>query len=66
MKIAAREIVTEMMVGPICWALAIAAGKGFIPSSSMRRTVSSRTTMASSTTNPIERTRAIIDRLSRE
>ena len=64
MKTAASEIVIERIVKLISFALLIAASNAFSPRS-MRRTVFSRKTMASSTRKPIASVRAISDRLSR-
>jgi len=64
MKTAANDSVIETMVKPISAEPRNAAASGRSPSS-MCRTIFSSITMASSTTNPIERIRAIIDRLSR-
>ena len=64
MNTAARESVMEMMVNPISLeplSAACIAGSPF----SMCRTMFSSITMASSTTNPTHRVRAMRDRLSR-
>ena len=64
MKTAASEIVIERIVKLISLALASVASSAFSPRS-MRRTVFSRNTMASSTRKPIASVSAISDRLSR-
>ena len=64
MKTAASEIVIERIVKPISREPASAASSGSSPIS-MCRTMFSSITIASSTTKPIERMSAIIDRLSR-
>ncbi len=64
MNTAAREIVMDTIVKLISFALLIAASKGGSPRS-MRRTVFSRKTIASSTRNPIASVNAINERLSR-
>ena len=64
MKTAASDSVIETMVKPISRDPFSAAIIGASPSS-MWRTMFSSMTMASSTTKPMERIRAIIDRLSR-
>ena len=64
MKTASSETVMEMMVKPIWRAPSSAAAKGGRPSS-ISRVMFSVTTMASSTTNPVEMVRAISERLSR-
>ena len=64
MKTAASEIVIERIVKLISFALLIAASNAFSPRS-MRRTVFSRKTMASSTRKPIASVSAISERLSR-
>ena len=61
---AAREIVIDMIVKLISFALLIAASNGGSPRS-IRRTVFSRKTIASSTRNPIANVNAINERLSR-
>ena len=61
---ATSEMVSEMMVKPICSAPLSAASSGFSPVS-MKREMFSIMTMASSTTNPVEMVRAIRERLSR-
>ncbi len=63
MKTAISETVMETMVKPICRAPSSAACSGLVPSS-MRRAMFSVTTMASSTTKPVEIVSAISDRLS--
>jgi hypothetical protein len=65
MKTAASEIVIEMTVNPTSREPMSAARIGVAPSS-MCRTMFSSTTIASSTTNPTARMRAIIERLSSE
>ena len=64
MNTAASDVVIVMMVNPISPEPTRAAAYGVMPAS-MCRTMFSSITMASSTTKPIERMRAIIDRLSR-
>ena len=64
MNTAAREIVIDMIVKLISFALLIAASNGFSPRS-IRRTVFSRKTIASSTRKPIASVNAINERLSR-
>ena len=64
MNTAASEIVIDMIVKLISLALLMAASNGCSPRS-MRRTVFSRKTIASSTRNPIASVRAINDKLSR-
>ena len=64
MNTAASEIVIDMMVKLISLALLIEASNGFSPRS-IRRTVFSRNTIASSTRNPIASVSAISDKLSR-
>ena len=64
MKAATNEMVMETIVKPISWAPLTAASYGRSPCS-MWRTMFSRTTMASSTTNPTARVNAMSDRLSR-
>ena len=61
---AASEIVIERMVKLISLALLSVASSARSPCS-IRRTVFSRNTIASSTRNPIASVRAISDRLSR-
>ena len=61
---AASERVIDRMVKLISLALLIAACSAFSPCS-IRRTVFSRNTIASSTRNPIASVSAISDRLSR-
>ena len=63
-KTAASEMVIAKMVKLISLALLSVASSARSPCS-IRRTVFSRNTMASSTRNPIARVRAISDRLSR-
>ena len=63
MKTAISDTVIDTMVKPICLAPSSAASSGFFPSS-MRRAMFSVTTMASSTTKPVEMVSAISDRLS--
>ena len=63
MNTAISETVIDTMVKPIWRAPSSAASSGFIPSS-MRRAMFSVTTMASSTTKPVEIVSAISDRLS--
>jgi hypothetical protein len=63
MNTAMSETVIETIVNPICRAPSSAAWRGFFPSS-MRRAMFSVTTMASSTTKPVEIVSAISDRLS--
>ena len=60
---ARSEAVMETMVKPICSAPLSAALMGGSPCS-MARVMFSVTTMASSTTKPVEMVRAISDRLS--
>ena len=64
MNTAISDVVIEMIVNPICFAPASAASNGDCPSS-IKRATFSVTTMASSTTNPVEMVSAISDRLSR-
>ena len=64
MNTAASDSVIETMVKPISFEPVNAAYSGFSPISMWRKIFSS-ITMASSTTKPMERIRAIIDRLSR-
>ena len=64
MNTAASDSVIETMVKPISLDPFSAASSGFSPIS-MWRTMFSSITMASSTTKPMERISAIIDRLSR-
>ena len=61
---AASEIVMETIVKPISFAPFSVASSAFSPCS-MRRTVFSRNTIASSTRNPMASVSAISDRLSR-
>src|SRR5215831_14301914 len=61
-KTAASDRVMETMVKPISFDPLSAASRGFSPIS-MWRTMFSSMTMASSTTNPTERMRAIIEML---
>ena len=61
---AIRETLSEMTVNPICLAPLRAASSGVSPAS-MKRTIFSIITIASSTTNPVEIVKAISDRLSR-
>ena len=63
MKTAARDNVMETIVNPISFVPFRAASKTFSPIS-MCRTMFSRTTIASSTTNPTESVSAMSDRLS--
>ncbi len=64
MKTAISETLMEKTVKPISWAPFSAAAKGSMPSSRWR-VMFSMTTMASSTTKPVEMVSAISDRLSR-
>ena len=64
MNTAASDIVIETMVKPTSFEPVSAASSGGLPCS-MWRTMFSSMTMASSTTKPIERISAIIDRLSK-
>ena len=64
MKTASSETVIETMVKPICLAPLNAATIGVSPASTNRVTFSV-TTMASSTTNPVEMVRAMSERLFR-
>ena len=64
MNTAASEIVIDIIVKLISLALLMAASNGCSPRS-MRRTVFSRNTIASSTRNPIASVSAIRDKLSR-
>ena len=64
MNTAASEIVIDMIVKLISFALLMAASNGCSPRS-MRRTVFSKKTIASSTRNPIASVKAINDKLSR-
>jgi energy-coupling factor transporter transmembrane protein EcfT len=64
MKTAISETLMEKTVNPISFAPSNAAAKGFIPASRWRE-MFSMTTMASSTTNPVEMVSAISERLSR-
>ncbi len=63
MKTAASEIVIERIVNPISFVPFSAASNGFSPISRCR-TMFSRTTIASSTTNPTDSVSAISERLS--
>ena len=63
MKTAARESVMETIVNPISFVPLSAASNGSSPFS-MCRTMFSRTTIASSTTNPTDNVSAMRDRLS--
>src|SRR5215469_6795668 len=65
MNTAASESVIEMMVNPISLAPRYAASMAVSPDS-MWRTMFSNMTMASSTTNPTDRVRAMSDKLSSE
>ncbi len=64
MKTAISEMLMVRMVKPISLAPSMAAAKGSIPSSRWR-VMFSMTTMASSTTKPVEMVSAISERLSR-
>ena len=64
MKTASSETVIDTMVKPICLAPLKAACSGASPAS-MNRETFSVTTMASSTTKPVEMVSAISERLSR-
>ena len=64
MNTASSEAVMETMVKPICRAPSRAASMGGRPASRNRVTFSV-TTMASSTTNPVEMVSAMSERLSR-
>src|SRR5690348_4527975 len=64
MKTATSEVLIESTVKPISLAPFIVAAKGFMPFS-MWRVMFSMTTMASSTTKPVQMVRAMRDRLSR-
>ena len=64
MKTASSDTVIETIVKPICFAPLSAASMGASPSS-MKRVMFSVTTMASSTTKPVEIVSAMSDRLSR-
>ena len=64
MNTAAKETVIDRIVKLISLALWSVASKAFSPCS-MRRTVFSRKTMASSTRNPMARVSAINERLSK-
>ncbi len=64
MKTATSEMVIEMMVKPIWRAPFSAAWKGESPFS-IKRTMFSITTIASSTTKPVETVSAMSERLSR-
>src|ERR1700732_2119030 len=61
---ATSEILIDITVNPISLAPFSAASKGFMPSS-IWRVMFSSTTIASSTTNPVEIVSAINERLSR-
>ncbi len=63
MNTAISETVIEMIVNPICRAPSSAAARGDFPDST-RRAMFSVTTIASSTTKPVEIVSAINDRLS--
>jgi hypothetical protein len=64
MKTAASEMVMDTIVKRISFALPSVASRGLAPRS-MRRTVFSRKTIASSTRNPIASVSAMSERLSR-
>ncbi len=64
MKTAINDTLNEITVKPICFAPFSAASSGGSPAS-MKRTMFSIITMASSTTKPVEMVSAIRDRLSR-
>ena len=64
MKTATSDVLIESTVNPISFAPRNAAGTGAIPCS-MWRVMFSSTTIASSTTNPVEIASAISERLSR-
>ncbi len=64
MKTAASEMVIDMIVKLISFALLMEASNGCSPRS-IRRTVFSKKTIASSTRNPMARVSAISDKLSR-
>ena len=64
MKTATSEALIESTVKPISLAPSMVAAKGFIPPS-IWRAMFSMTTMASSTTKPVEMVRAMRDKLSR-
>ena len=64
MNTAISETLSEMTVNPICFAPLSAASRGVSPVS-MKRTMFSIITMASSTTKPVEMVSAISERLSR-
>ncbi len=64
MKTATSDTLNETTVNPICLAPFNAASKGESPAS-MKRTMFSIMTMASSTTKPVEMVSAISERLSR-
>ena len=64
MNTARSDTVIDTMVKPICLAPFSAAATGDSPSS-MKRVMFSVTTMASSTTKPVEIVSAMSDRLSR-
>ncbi len=63
-KTATSETLIDSTVKPISRAPCSAASRGFMPASTCRMMFSS-TTMASSTTKPVEIVRAVSDRLSR-
>ena len=64
MNTATSEVLMDTTVKPISRAPCIAAANGFIPASRCR-VMFSMTTMASSTTKPVETVSAISERLSR-
>jgi len=64
MKTATSEALMERTVKPISLAPCMVAAKGFIPPS-MWRAIFSMTTIASSTTKPVEMVSAMRERLSR-
>ena len=64
MKTATSETLSDTTVNPICFAPLSAASNGGSPAS-MKRTMFSIITIASSTTNPVEMVSAINERLSR-
>ena len=64
MKTATSDTLMENTVNPISRAPCSAAAKGFIPASRWRE-MFSITTMASSTTKPVEMVKAMSERLSR-
>ena len=64
MKTATSEVLMERTVKPISLAPFMVASKGFMPFS-MWRAMFSMTTMASSTTKPVEMVRAMSERLSK-